>query len=170
MAVQVVLGACRQRESKGQIARDGCGRRVPFRSASPWRSRFSLQGRGKAEGSFDYFHKSPLLAEDQALALRHGEVRARVWIGLQACPVTFVRKKISHQVSAASRNDAAPVLGILLEGVPLKGIDLVADKASDLHQCSPNRGFGRYSVTAHGQGRCYSCNNPHEFAAIYLQR
>src|SRR6266496_2952551 len=30
-------------------------------------------------------------------------------------------------------NDAAPVLGILLEGVPLKGIDLVADKASDLH-------------------------------------
>jgi hypothetical protein len=38
-----------------------------------------------------------------------------------------MRKRISHQVSATSRDDVAPILGVLLEAVSLEWIDLVAD-------------------------------------------
>jgi hypothetical protein len=41
------------------------------------------------------------------------------------------REKISHEMSAAPRNDAAPVLRILLEGIVLERIDLTANKISD---------------------------------------
>ena len=76
------------------------------------------------------------------------EILSRFRIRFQARPVVFIRgqtvecnqtpshiirafigKKISHQVAAASRNDAAPILGVLLELVSLKRIDLVADYA-----------------------------------------
>jgi hypothetical protein len=36
-------------------------------------------------------------------------------------------------MAAASWNDAAPILGILLETVPLERIDLVADNTGDRH-------------------------------------
>ena len=44
-----------------------------------------------------------------------------------------MRQKIPDKVPAASRNNAAPILGILLERVPLERINLIADKAGNLH-------------------------------------
>jgi hypothetical protein len=44
-----------------------------------------------------------------------------------------VRKKITDQMAAATRNDATPILGILLEAVALEGIDLVTDDAGYRH-------------------------------------
>ena len=44
-------------------------------------------------------------------------------------------KKISDKMAAASRNDASPILGVLLELVSLERIDLVADEASNRHRC-----------------------------------
>ncbi len=44
-----------------------------------------------------------------------------------------MRQKIADQVASASRNDAAPILGIFFECIPLEGIDLVADDAHDCH-------------------------------------
>src|SRR5882762_1926277 len=46
-----------------------------------------------------------------------------------------MRKKISDKVATASRNDAAPILGVCLELVSLERIDLIADDASDGHEC-----------------------------------
>ena len=56
---------------------------------------------------------------------------------------SFVRKKISHEMSAAPRNDATLVLRVLLEGIVLERIDLIANKISDPHLCSPVGG-GRH--------------------------
>jgi hypothetical protein len=44
-----------------------------------------------------------------------------------------MRQKIADQVASASRNDAAPILGILFEGIALKRIDLVVDDAHNCH-------------------------------------
>jgi hypothetical protein len=44
-----------------------------------------------------------------------------------------VGKKIPDKISAASRNDTAPILGVLLEPISLKRIDLVADDAGYRH-------------------------------------
>jgi hypothetical protein len=44
-----------------------------------------------------------------------------------------MRQKVAHEVSSASRDDAAPVLRVLLEGVALKGINLVPDETCDGH-------------------------------------
>src|SRR5258708_1918978 len=46
-------------------------------------------------------------------------------------------KKISDQVAATSRNDAAPILSVFLELVPLEGIYLVADDAGHGHEYPP---------------------------------
>jgi hypothetical protein len=108
--------------------------------------------RGNAEGTFDNFHKRPLFAQDEPLSLGHGEVGKRFRIGLQKSSVSlvssetvegnqsprdivraFVGQKISHQMSAAARDDAAPVLGVLLEALTLEGIDLITDEACDSH-------------------------------------
>jgi hypothetical protein len=43
-------------------------------------------------------------------------------------------QKISHKMTAASGNDAAPVLSIFLEAIALKRIDLVTDETCDLHR------------------------------------
>jgi hypothetical protein len=40
-----------------------------------------------------------------------------------------MRKKISDKTAAASRNDATPILCVLLELVALERIDLVADRS-----------------------------------------
>jgi hypothetical protein len=88
--------------------------------------------------------------EYKALALRHGEIVARFRIRFQARPVgfirgeaiecnqppsyvvcSFMRKKIANKMTTASRNDAAPILGVQLEPVALERIDLVADDAGD---------------------------------------
>ena len=47
------------------------------------------------------------------------------------------REKISHEMSAAPRNDAAPVLRMLLEGIVLERIDLKSNKISDTNLYSP---------------------------------
>jgi hypothetical protein len=44
-----------------------------------------------------------------------------------------MRKEIAYEMASASRNDAAPSLGLLLEAVPLERIDLVTDNAGDGH-------------------------------------
>src|SRR5439155_11224430 len=49
---------------------------------------------------------------------------------------SFVGKEVANQISAASSNNATPVLGILSECISLERIDLVANDA-DNHCCSP---------------------------------
>src|SRR5262249_16556163 len=47
------------------------------------------------------------------------------------------------EVTATARNNAAPVLGVFLELVTLKGIDLVANEAGDPHRYPPGWHGGR---------------------------
>ena len=94
------------------------------------------------------------LAKNQALALCHVEILKRLPIRLQTCSVMIVRgeaverdqppcnvvcalmrEEISDEVPTASRNNAAPVLGVLFETVALEWVDLIADDAGDLHWC-----------------------------------
>jgi len=42
-------------------------------------------------------------------------------------------KKIPDEMTSASRNDAAPILGVLLERLSLKRIDLIADETGYFH-------------------------------------
>jgi len=112
----------------------------------------SSECRGNAERSIDDFDEVSFFAEDKSRALCHGEILTSFGIGLQACSVglvrgetierdqtpghivrAFMRKKITDQVTAASRNDVAPILGIFLELVSLERINLVADDAGDRH-------------------------------------
>src|SRR5206468_10352933 len=100
--------------------------------------------RGKSKRSIYYLHERSLFTKDNAFGLGHGEILKRFWIRSQACTVSFISgkavegnqppgdiiraftgKKISDQVTAASRNNAAPILGVLLERVALKRIDLI---------------------------------------------
>ena len=111
-----------------------------------------LRGWRNAERAIDDFDEVSFFAEDESLRLCHGEIRARLWIRFETRPVgfigrqavkrdqpprdvvcAFVREKVPDQVAAATRNDAAPVPGVLLEGVSLKRINLVADDAGDCH-------------------------------------
>src|SRR5439155_81947 len=55
-------------------------------------------------------------------------------------------------MSAASRNDAAPILGVLLERISLEWIDLVAYEAHDRHWY-PLHGRSGRCIAASGQRR-----------------
>jgi hypothetical protein len=46
---------------------------------------------------------------------------------------SFVRKKIADEVTTTAGNDATPLLGVGVERCPLKGVDLIANKAGDGH-------------------------------------
>jgi hypothetical protein len=57
---------------------------------------------------------------------------------------SFLRKeKIPDKVSAASGDDAAPILSVLLEPVSLKWIDPIAYDARDSHWCPLSGRIGR---------------------------
>src|SRR5215469_10718788 len=109
-----------------------------------------------SERSVHDLHEVPLFAEDEPLGLRHGEILSSLGIGLYPRSVSlitcqaiecyqtppyivraFIRKKVSHQVPATPRNDAAPIFCIFLEGIALIWIDLVANDADNRHRCSP---------------------------------
>ncbi len=109
-------------------------------------------GGRNVERPFYQFDEVPFFAKNEALCLRRGEVFAPLGIGLQACAVrlvgsqavkrnqpprdvicSFVRQKVADEMPAAARNDAAPILGVLLERISLKRIDLVADDTQNPH-------------------------------------
>ena len=96
-----------------------------------------------------------LFAKDETLLLGHRKVRHAFAIGLQSRAVTFVsgetvernqsprdvvgafvRKEVSDQVTATTRDDAAPVFSVRLESIALERIDLIANDAGD-HGFSP---------------------------------
>jgi hypothetical protein len=49
-----------------------------------------------------------------------------------------MRKKVSDKMAAASRNDAAPIIGVPFELVSLERIDFVADDTGDRHWFPPD--------------------------------
>src|SRR5713226_1375299 len=128
-------------------------RPVPFQLASTClASPYCWQGGGNGESSIDHFHEVSFFAKNEPFCLRYREVLTPFRVCLQASSVrfirrqtlerdqppchiirSFVRKKIPDKVSAASRNDASPILGVLLERVSLKWIDLIAYDAHDRH-------------------------------------
>jgi hypothetical protein len=98
-------------------------------------------------------------SDDEALRLSEVEVLACFRIGLQARPVrfvrgearerdqspgdvvgAFVRQEVADQMAAASRDDAALVLGVGPELVALKWIDVVSDETGHGHRCAPSVG------------------------------
>src|SRR5579871_1081106 len=115
------------------------------------------QLRWQTECAVDDFQKRSFLAQDKLLGLRHDEILSRLWIALQALPIgligckavkgnqaprdivgAFVGKKIANKMAAAARDDAPPVLGILLEAIALKRVNLISDKAGNRHGCAPH--------------------------------
>ena len=111
--------------------------------------RFPSARRRDARRPLDQFEESSLFAQDEPFALRERKVRAAFRIGFESRPIrlvrgeavardqppshvvrTLMRQKIADEVTSATRNDARPVLGVLLEGGALKGIDLVPDETS----------------------------------------
>jgi DNA-binding transcriptional ArsR family regulator len=113
------------------------------------------QCRGNAQSSVHRLHEVSLFAQNQTLALRHGEILARFAIGPQTRPAsfvigetiesddapgyivrTFMGQKVSDEIAAAARNDAAPIPGVFLERSALKRIDLIANHASYWHMAS----------------------------------
>jgi len=78
-----------------------------------------------------------------------------------------MRQKIADEVASASRNDPAPILGILFEGISLKRIDLVADDAHDCHwQSSRLLTCGRiFTKDESGHRGDHAANG---FAAVYV--
>src|SRR6266404_246383 len=145
---------------------------APFQTASTWQSPWSCRCRRKAEGCVDHFYEGSLLAKNELLALCHCEIRPRFPIRPQARSVGLVRrkaiecnqtpshiirafvwKKIADQVATASRNDAAPIFGILLELLSLERINLVSDEAGvDRHVRPPGGLCGGRISTAKNQG------------------
>jgi DNA-binding transcriptional ArsR family regulator len=110
------------------------------------------QGCGNAESSVYSLYEVSLFAQNQTLALRHGEILVRFAVGTQTRTIclisgeaiecdnapgyivrTFMGEKVSDEIPAAARNDSAPIPGVLLERAALKRIDLIADHASDGH-------------------------------------
>src|SRR5262245_25383953 len=94
--------------------------------------------RASSERAIDHLHERSLLAENQALRFRHPEILAPFRVRADRHSITlvgsqvvegdegpsnvvraFVRQKVTDQVTAASRNDAAPVLRVLPERLAL---------------------------------------------------
>src|SRR5208282_2294599 len=133
-------------------------------------SRCCRQSCGNLKRPLDHLDEVSFFAKDEPFCLRHLEVTAPFRIRLDARPVrlirtqavernqrpghvvrSLVRKKIPHQVPAASRNDAAPILRVLPERFPLERIDLVANDAGNLHGF-PFRGRCGPRIAAEGPG------------------
>src|SRR5215472_4632721 len=146
----------------------------------------SSMGWRDSERSIHHLHEVSFFVENEPLALRHGEVLPPFGIRLYAGSVRFISgqalkcyqtpadiigpfvgKKVSHEVAAAPRNDAAPILRIFLERVALKRIDLVADDADDRHLCSPRVGIDGQSPQACSEGRRARREEPQSFAAAH---
>src|SRR5271156_3937037 len=83
---------CSRIIKRSELARRGCARVLTNPLSPPLR--------GNAESSIHHFHEVSLLAEDEALALRHGEILARFRIGFQAILVGLVSRQ------AVERNQA----------------------------------------------------------------
>jgi hypothetical protein len=66
---------------------------------------------------------------------------------------------MADKVAAASGNDSSPILGIFLESVSLKRINLVPDHAGYRHRYAPR------GLAANGQRRTRCCHNFKGFAA-----
>ena len=107
---------------------------------------------GPLERRFDCLEKRSFLAQYKAQRLCRREIFPSFGIVLQAPSVRFVcgerlkrnqsprnvigafmRQEIADQMTAAARNDPAPIFGIFLEGSALKRVDPVANEASDVH-------------------------------------
>src|SRR4030095_5308254 len=127
---------------------------VMMAAARSWSARPArpLSAWADMERALDDFDEVALLAQDQSLRLRHGDVLARLWIGLQARAVAFVRgqavegnqtprhivgalirEKVPDQTAPAPRDDAPPVRRVRRETLSLNGVDLVTDHAGDHH-------------------------------------
>jgi hypothetical protein len=78
-----------------------------------------------------------------------------------------MRQKIPDKVSAASRNDASPILGVLLERISLEWIDLVAYDAHYRHWY-PLRGRSGRCIAANGQRRNRRHDGANGVAAAYV--
>src|SRR6266851_156879 len=141
---------------------------------------------GNAEGSIDHFDEVSFFAKNDPFCLRHREVLTPFRIRFQArsirlirsqavegdqtpCNIirSFVRQKIPDKMSAASRNDAAPILGVLLERLSLERIDLVAYDAHYPHWC-PLRGRFGQCIAANSQRRRRRHHVLNSFAATYV--
>jgi len=115
-------------------------------------SPFPRKSGSNSKRPVNYFHKVSLFAKNQPIGLRHGKIRACFRIGPEPRPVglisrqaierdqspchiicSFEGKKISHKFTAATRNNAPPILSIFLKLIALKWIDLVANNAGNLH-------------------------------------
>src|SRR5258708_6574991 len=139
-------------------------RTVLFQLALTWvASRCCWECGGNPEGSIDDFDEISFLAKNEPFCLSHSEVLSGFGVFLQTCPVglirrqtvesdqprsniirSFVGKKIADKVSTAAGNNAAPILGVLLEGVALERINLIAYEASYRHRFLPgSRSGGR---------------------------
>src|SRR3984885_8429492 len=135
-------------------AGEASGRRVLFQFES-------CEFTGDFKSSVDYFDEVSFFAQDEAPGLRHLEVLLGFGVGLQPAFVLLVRSQtvegnhapsgmtgssiraaVTDQMSAAFGNDAAPILGVLLERIALKRIDLVANEAGNGHLYSPGRSPG----------------------------
>jgi len=95
--------------------------------------------RGNAEGLVHDFSEVSFFAQDQAFGLRRVKIFAGFLVALETRLIAlvggeaveghrpprnvvgaFLRKKITDQMAAAAGNDTTPVLGVLLESVPLR--------------------------------------------------
>src|SRR5260370_12328758 len=120
-----------------------------------------IESRGEAKGALNHFEPGSLFAEDDAFALGHGEILTRLFVGPQSCPVfligskrvegnespsdivgSFEGQEVTQQMTATSRNDARPILGVLLQFITLGRIDLVTDKTGNRHYSPPRVRFG----------------------------
>src|SRR5215472_6633791 len=156
---------------------------IALRLSVPGFSRFLRRFCGYVEGPIDHLKKGSLFPEDDPLALCHREVLSRFLVRPKARPVCLIGgeriegnqtprdivrplmgKKISYQVTSAAGDDAAPILGVLPELVPLEGIDLIADEAGDRHGGPPGIGSGRAVVALEGQRRSHGRDERKGFA------
>src|SRR5579864_2259838 len=104
------------------------------------------------EGAVDHLDEVALLAKDEPSGLRHFEVRSRLRIRFQTRPIYFVGgqafecdqppgnivralpgEKVTHDMSAAARDDLPPIFSVVAKCLLLKRVNLVSDKAGNLH-------------------------------------
>src|SRR5512138_4037779 len=105
-------------------------------------ARSRLVARRNAERSVDHLQERPLLAQDEPLRLGHREVGAALGIFPESTAILFIRREtverdqspphvvralvrqeVADEMAAAPGDDAAPVLGVLLERVALERVD-----------------------------------------------
>src|SRR3954470_7751076 len=114
----------------------------------------------------DRLQETPLFSENHAVVECQAEILPRFLIRFELCAVrlvgreavesdqapanvigAFVRHEITEQVTAATGNDASPVLRVLAEILDLVRINLITDEYDNLH--GPSRrgpdGFCRHS-------------------------